>query len=431
MARVLPATATKCFALVDANNFYVSCERVFDPTLEGRPVVVLSNNDGCAIARSNESKSCGIAMGMPIKDLLPIAKKIGLQMRSSNYALYADMSRRIIDVLGQFTPSIENYSIDESFLDLSDVEPADRLQLAAEIRARVLQWTGIPCCVGIGPTKTLAKLANWAAKKRSAAGVWDLTSAAARDELLPTVGVEEVWGVGPAAVTRLQLQSIFTVDQLRRADPRQIRQLLTVLGEKVMRELAGEVCLPLDELPAQRKGTAVTRSFGKPINTWPEMNQALVYYATRAAEKLRSQGLATDRLLVFMETNRFKPNEPQFFPSTKLRLLQPTNDTSILIQAAVAAGERIWREGYAFKKAGIILDDLVLASGAARSLFSESDPALERRAALLAAVDEVNRRHGRGAIAPLGAGVKADWAMRRERLSPCWTTRWSDLPQIG
>ncbi|MFJ6024306.1 Y-family DNA polymerase [Brevundimonas sp. NPDC092305] len=415
----------RVFALSDGNSFYCSCERVFEPALEGRALIVLSNNDGCAIARTPEAKALGIRMGDPWFRVRDRATAAGVVARSSNYALYGDMSRRVNDVYRTFAPDVEIYSIDESFLDFSDA--ARPAALAREMRATVRRWTGIPTCVGLGPTRTLAKVANHIAKRfPDLGGVCDLTDPATRGGWLARVGVADVWGVGPASTTRLRAQGIETADQLAALDPRAVRPLLTVVGERLVRELNGVLCADLETTPPRRKGMAVTRSFGRPVTDLAEMQEAVAAYATRVGEKLRRHGLLTRRLTVFFHTSPFADG-PARSVSGLATLREPTSDTLELVQAAVGAVRRLWRPGFRYAKAGIVLDELVPPEGAPRALIEPADP---RREALMAALDHVNGRFGRGALAPARAGLRRAWALKAEMRSPAYTTRLPDIPVL-
>jgi DNA polymerase V len=417
------------YGLIDCNNFYVSCERVFRPDLEGVPVVVLSNNDGCVIARSAEAKAepLNIKMGDPYFKLRELIRRENIQVFSSNYALYGQMSHRVGDALLSMVPTVEPYSIDESFLDLTGFRAPEIERLARELRARVLRWTGIPTCVGIGPTKTLAKLANYAAKKLPEyAGVCDLREGVARAALLPTIPVEEVWGMGRASVAKLARLGVVTAADLAQMEPEQARGLLTVVGSRTVHELRGTSCLPLELVEPTRKGIAVTRSFGAPVTTRQCMGEAIVSYATRAAEKLRRHNVLAQHLSVFIHTNSFN-GEPWYSDTASGSFLEATSDTGELVSLAVRLGERIWRDGYRYAKAGVMLTELLPASAMQPALWSPHDR--EKRAALWRVVDELNRQLGRDAVRPLGAGArKAGWHLRAEHRSPRWTTRWEEMP---
>jgi DNA polymerase V len=416
----------RLFALVDGNSFYCSCERVFDPRLEGVPVVVLSNNDGCAIARTTEAKALGIKMGDPYFKIRGLVRRHGVRVFSSNYALYGDMSARVNETLARFSPEIEVYSIDESFLDLSSGIGGDAVAYAQEIRAMVRRWTGIPTCVGLGRSKVLAKAANrWAKTHPEFAGVCDLTDQALRDCVLAAIPVADVWGIGPAFARRLMAHGITTAAALRDIDNRRARQILTVVGGRIVQELRGVSCLPLELVAPTQQGCAVTRSFGRPVTELSEMADAVAAFATRAGEKLREHGLVAGVMQLFMHTSRFN-DDPPCSSATSVRLLEATDDTLELVGHARRGVERIWRDGYRFVKAGVLLTDLVPAAAAPRPLFGGRDRA--RSARLMAAIDDINRRFGRDTVAPAGAGLACGWRPRAEHRSRRYTTRFDELP---
>ncbi len=326
---------SRAIALIDGNSFYCSCERVFDPKLARVPVIVLSNNDGCAIARTAEAKALGIKMGDPFFKIREQCRREGVRVFSSNYTLYGDMSSRANAVYRDFSPRVEIYSIDESFLDLSDVHPDLRIELARDLRATVRAWTGIPTCVGIGPTKTLAKLANHIAKTQPALdGVCDLTDPVAYDHWLCRISASEVWGIGRASAAKIEAMGVDTVADLRDLDPRPVRKAMTVVGERIIHELRGLSCLPLELVPAQRKGCAVTRSFSRRVEDRGTLEQAVAAHATRLGEKLRREGLGTDQLTVFYHTSTHDRGDPMRSVSTTVTLPEATNDSLVLIQAA-------------------------------------------------------------------------------------------------
>lgn len=421
--------SARLFALVDCNNFYVSCERVFEPRLEGVPVGVLSNNDGCFVARSNELKAIGVKMGDPLFQVRDIVRRHNVRVLSSNYPLYGDMSARVMECLAGFTPAVEVYSIDESFLDLTGFAGRDLIAYAIEIRSTVRRWTGIPTCVGIGPTKTLAKLANFAAKKSliDASGVCDLSDVAVRNCLLPTIAVEEVWGVGRRSAEKLGMLDIRTVADLRDMDPRHARQVLTVVGERIVHELRGVSCMPLDLVAQPQKGLAVTRSFGQPVTDLDEMLSALVAYATRAAEKLRTAGLCAGHMQVFAHTSPFR-GDPPYSGAASSAIGPQTDETFTLIKHATALLHRLWRHGFRYSKAGVMLTDLVPREKVQPTLFDALDR--ERSGRLMAAMDAVNARMGRGTLAPATAVAGRTWRMRQEHRSPSYTTCLADLPIV-
>ncbi len=412
-------------ALVDCNNFYASCERVFQPTLRGRPVVVLSNNDGCVIARSNEAKALGIEMGAPWHLNRQKFERHGVIVRSSNYTLYGDMSRRVMSTLGGFTPDLEIYSIDEAFLGLAGFER--RLEPhARDLRATVLQWTGIPVSVGIAPTKTLAKVANRLAKKDpERGGVYVMLDPDEIERALARLELTDLWGVAGRLASRLREAGITSPRLLRDADPQFVRQRFSVVMQRMVLELRGEPCLELEQVAADRKSIMASRSFGRPVTGFDEMREAVSTYVSRAAEKMRRQDLATDNIVVFVQTNRFKPTDPQYDASRTVRLPVGTSDTGRLIKAAERALQAVWRDGYSYKKAGVILLDLVPSGRVQGDLWDAPDSPRAQR--LMAALDALNRNHGRGAVAFAACGTQRAWSLRSEQRSPRFTTDWQEL----
>ena len=415
------------FALIDGNSFYCSCERVFDPSIAKRPVIVLSNNDGCAVARTAEAKALGIGMGEPYFKIRDLCRDNGVAVYSSNYTLYGDMSARLNAIYRQWSPDVEVYSIDESFLDMTDIRPADRVTFGRDLRSTVQQWTGIPTCVGIGPSKTLAKFANHVAKKNpELGGVCDLTDAAVRQSWLDRVEVGEVWGVGSASERKLFGLGIETAGDLARVDARLARNLLSVVGERTVLELQGISCLPLEDLPPQRKGCAVTRSFGTPVTDLAGMLEAVAAYAMRAAEKLRRHGLEATHMAVFMHTSRFNQKDNPHSAQTTVHFTEASNDTFDLIRAAQSGARKIFRDGHRYAKAGIIMNDLVQAASQPRPLFDARD--LDQSERLMTALDAVNGKFGRGSLIPASAGIKRDWQAKFDRRSPRYTTNIKELP---
>ena len=410
------------FALIDGNSFYCSCERAFDPRLRGKPVVVLSNNDGCIIARTQEAKDLGLKMGEPwhIASKRPGLKSV--VWMSSNYALYGDMSRRMYEVLVERAPAVEPYSIDEMFMDFTGI--ADMAALAADIRDHVRRVAKIPTCVGIGSTKTIAKLANKVAKSyRTGVGVCDLSTSDARLAAYPTIDISDVWGIGPASAAKLRKRGVNTVADFLTVPKEEIRGLMTVVGARTHAELNGISCIPFSEAPATRKSLAVTRSFGRAVTDWWEMEQAIASYATRAGEKLRRHGLIASAMQVFVRTNEFN-KDPKYANQATFGI-EPTMDTLMLIKNALRAGRRLWRPGYRYAKAGIVLIDLQPAEKMPETLFPSIDP--ERSARLMGAIDRINERYGRRTLVPGRAGLAQRWSMRRQRLSPRYTTDVDDI----
>lgn len=415
-------------ALIDCNNYYVSCERAFDSRLVGVPVIVLSNNDGCAVARSAEAKALGIKMGDPVHLIRDKIERHGIRVLSSNYTLYGDMQRRVVASIEDFARDFEIYSIDETFVDLAGFQDRDLVAHVRAMRDQVLRWTTIPTCVGLGPTKTLAKLGNAAAKKNPLFdSVADLRDEAVRTWVLDRFAVGDVWGVGGATAAKLAALGIHTAGQLRDMPMKQARAMGTVVLERLVAELRGVPSGVVETIEPQRKGMAVTRSFGTPVNDVATLTGAVTQYAMRAGEKLRSHGFVAARLTVFFHTNRFKPDRPQYSASRMIALHPMTNDSFELIAAARRGVEHGWRDGYAITKAGIMLDDLVAAELRPQTLF-EGDT--EKRDRLMGALDSVNNRFGRFAAVPATQGFKRDWKMRADMKSPAWTTRIEDVPRV-
>jgi len=416
----------RIFALVDCNNFYASCERVFDPKLEGRPVVVLSNNDGCIIARSNEAKALGIGMGVAAFEVEDIIRKHKVEVFSSNYTLYADMSGRVMQTLSAFTPEIEVYSIDEAFLNLAGF--ACRLtEYGQRIRQTVKKWTGIAVSVGIARTKTLAKVANGIAKGRTeAGGVFDLTDSTRLNEVLNHVPVEKVWGIGIKSAIKLKRAGIKTAQKLRDTDAGWIRRKFGVVGVRTVYELRGICCYGLEQNPPMRKSAVVSRVFGTPIDSIEELKEATASYASRAGEKLRRDGLAAGVMTVYVTTSRFIEN--QYFNSHTIEFDAATNDTMELIRGVRQCIDRLYRKGFQFKKSGVILNGLVPERQIQRGLFDSVDREKARR--LMQTIDAVNARLN----SPLhwaAEGLSRPWKTKFNRRSRRYTTRWDELPGVA
>lgn len=425
--------SARAYALSDGNSFYCSCERVFDARLASLPVIVLSNNDGCAIARTNEAKALGIGMGEPWFKIRDMCRQQGVRVYSSNYALYGDMSARVNAVYQGFSPRIEIYSIDESFLDISDVRLTERETLCRDMRETVRAWTGIPTCVGIGSTKTLAKLANHIAKKNpDLGGVCDLTNPVQYDHWIIRVPVAEIWGVGPANARRLEALGCDSAADVRDLDPRVARKAMTVVGERLVHELRGTACLDLETVAATRKGCAVTRSFSERVEDRATMEQAVATHASRLGEKLRREGLATNHVTVFFHTSEHDRGRPQRSVSTVVTLPEATNDTLALVKAATHGVRKTWRDGYRYSKAGVVTTDLAPLVSSQRAMPGLGQLDREMGAALMEALDACNRRFGRGAVVPGAAGFapKREWSTKFEMRSPRYTTRLDEVPVV-
>lgn len=417
------------FALVDVNNFYVSCERVFDWTLIGKPIVVLSNNDGCVVARSNEVKALGVKMGVPWFQLKDLAEQHGIIALSSNYTLYGDMSARVMKILGDMAPRQEVYSIDESFLDLSGVPR--RVEHGQAIRHRIKQWVGLPVCVGMGPTKTLCKLANHLAKKRPVYdSVCDLAaySPDERSALLASIDVGEVWGIGRRLSVQLQALGIENVLQLRDADAASLRDRFGVVMERTVRELRGDSCMALEEHAPAKQQIMCSRSFGQEVTTLIELRESVLTYVSRAAEKMRKEKSQTSAVMVFAHTNPHK-DVPQYSRKVVVPLPSPTDDTLVLARAASFGIKTIFRPGYRYKKSGTMLLDLTPRAQRQTTLF-EDTASIEKRERLNVAMDKINLRYGRTTVAVAGAGLDKPWKLKAENRSPPYTTDWKQLPTV-
>lgn len=425
---------TQRIALVDVNNMYVSCERIFRPDLETVPLVVLSNNDGCVVSRSAEVKALKMPMAAPWFKVKELAEDNGVIALSSNYALYANISNRIMSILANFTPYQEVYSIDESFLDLTGITQ-NLSDYAQSIRQQIRQWVGVPVCIGIGPSKTLAKLANHIAKKGLAwNGVCDLGVLSSNDlhELFATIPVSEVWGIGRRLTMNLNQMGINTVKDLHDAEPSLMRKRFSVMVERTVLELRGISCLELDDIASDKKQIISSRSFGKAVYTLEDLKEAVSLYVGIAAAKLRKQHSVAGGVQVSIRTSRFKSQDAQYSQSLIVPLPEFTADTLQLIRAAISGLQSIYKPGVAYAKAGVMLVEIIPGKEVQRGLFSEEGNHL-CRALLMNTVDAINKRYGRNV---LGVGVSGlvntprQWAMRRENKTPAYTTSWSELPIV-
>ncbi|MBS2923413.1 Y-family DNA polymerase [Klebsiella pneumoniae] len=419
------------FALCDVNSFYASCETVFRPDLKGRPVVVLSNNDGCVIARSAEAKPF-VKMGEPYFKQKDMFRRHGIIAFSSNYELYADMSNRVMTTLEELSPRCEIYSIDEAFCHLTGVRNCrDLTDFGREIRETVLRRTHLTVGVGIAQTKTLAKLANHAAKQwqRQTGGVVDLSNLERQRKLMALLPVDEVWGVGRRISKKLEAMGIKTVLQLADTDIRFIRKHFNVVLERTVRELRGEPCLGLEEFAPVKQEIVCSRSFGGRITEYHEMRQAICSYASRAAEKLRGEHQYCRFISAFVKTSPFALNEPYYGNSASVKLLTPTQDSRDIITAATKCLDAIWRDGHRYQKAGVMLGDFYSQGVAQLNLFDDNAPR-KNSEKLMEVLDHLNAKGGRGTLYFAGQGIQTVWQMKREMLSPRYTTRFSDILSV-
>ena len=417
------------FALVDVNSFYASCETVFRPDLKGKPVVVLSNNDGCVIARSAEAKLLGVKMGDPYFKQKDLFRRCGVVCFSSNYELYADMSNRVMTTLEEMSPRCEIYSIDEAFCDLSGVRNCRVLEdFGRELQDAVYRNTRLAVGVGIGQTKTLAKLANHAAKRwqRQSGGVVDLSNVDRQRKLMAALPVDETWGVGRRITKKLEAMGIKTVLDLADTDIRFIRKHFNVVLERTVRELRGEPCLELEEFAPVKQEIVCSRSFGERVTEYDAMRQAICSYASRAAEKLRGEHQYCRFISAFVKTSPFALNEPYYGNSASVQLLTPTQDSRDIIAAATRCLDAIWKDGHRYQKAGVILGDFFSQGVAQLNLFDDNAPRAGSEK-LMEVLDQLNAKGGRGTLYFAGQGIQQQWAMKREMLSPRYTTRYSDL----
>jgi DNA polymerase V len=418
----------RSIALIDVNNFYVSCERVFNPKLIGKPVVVLSNNDGCAVARSNEAKALGVSMGAPWFKLKDLAKQHGIIGLSSNYALYADMSNRVMSILRDYSPDQEVYSIDESFLDLTGFQSRDLIKYGQHMRKRILRWTGLPVCVGIGSTKTLAKLANHCAKKQpvfnSVCNLNNLSNSEL-DLLLSQIDVGEIC-IGRKLAPKLQALGFNTVLDLKNANPERLRQQFSVVMEKTIRELNGTVCIELEDIAPPKQQIMSSRSFGQSVQDYNSLAESITLYVSTAAVKLRKQQSLAGSIYVYIATSPFKLDDKQYSNGIRIPLPSPTDDTRQLVNIALWALKQIYRPNYSYDKAGIVLSELVTRQHLQNDLFAR----LPSSDALMTVMDVINRKMGKESIKLASEGFVRPWRMKQGNKSPSYTTKWGDLPVI-
>jgi DNA polymerase V len=414
------------YALADCNNFYASCERVFEPRLEGKPLVVLSNNDGCVIARSQEAKALGFTVGDPIFKFKDTVRQHNVIVRSSNFALYGDMSRRVMQTIRLFSPDVEVYSIDEAFIKLDGLKGRNYEEVMRQMRAAILQWTGIPVSIGIGKTKTLAKLANHYAKRNPRMG-GVATVPQPADEMLQAVEIENVWGIGRKWSKKLRNIGMKTAFDLASMPPEDIRRSFNIIAMKTAMELRGHIYFRLEQTPEQRKTLLRSRSFAKPVESWQELSEAIASHATRAAEKLRNEELVARVLHVFFHTSLFNRTDPRNHAHASIELIPPTNVTHTIIKAALGIAKPLWKQGFKYKRAGVQF--LELASGPVQcSLFdSPEEQAKDKR--IMQLLDAVNSSMGAGTLHYAATGFTKVMQMKQLQKSPRYTTHWDELPE--
>ena len=411
-------------ALIDCNNFYASCERIFNPRLIGKPIVVLSNNDGCIITRSAEAKELGIKMGEPYFKAKKIIDKNNVKVFSSNYSLYGDISQRVMETLARFASDVEIYSIDEAFLGLNGFENYELSKYCQYIRRTIKQWVGIPVSIGVSTTKTLSKIANNLAKKnKEYDGVCILKSWFDINEALKLTPIADVWGIGRRLSVFLKKYKINTAYDFTQLDKGWIRKNMGVVGEKIFLELCGVSCIELELIPSDKKSCCVSRSFSKPVEKIDDLEESVSSYGTRVAEKVREEGLVAESMSIFVLTNYFNRKEKQYSNSIKLQLPYPTNNSIKIVKRALEGIRKIYREGYRYKKAGVILYGLTKAKQT-RGLL---DYDRENSDSIMNTLDRINERYGSSTIRLASEGVEKSWRMRRESVSPCYTTRFDDL----
>lgn len=418
------------FFLVDCNNFYVSCERVFRPELEGKPVVVLSNNDGCFISRSDEVKFLNIPMGAPYFKYKKEVELYKMHVFSANFSLYGDISHRIMSTLASFCSKIEVYSIDEAFMEFNDIDEDKLTEFAHEIRRTIKKWTGIPVSIGIGSTKTLAKLANKIARKygKNTGGVYNISSVPDIDRVLGQLPVDMVWGVGRQSTLFLNSEGVKTVLQLKNSNDTWLQKNMSIVGVRIAWELRGISCLPLEEVRPTKKGILSSRSFGRPIKTLTELKESVATFTGRAAEKLRGDKCLAGCITVHVRTNRFDPFS-YYSNSFPITLPMASADTSYLVCHAFMSLEKIYRPGSRYKKAGIFLSGIVPDNRQQLSLF-EKEGERDKRSHLMTALDKINDIHGRRVVRFASEGVARLWSTKSEQRSPSYTTDWKSLPQV-
>ena len=417
------------FGLLDCNNFFVSCQRLFEPHWEGRPVVVLSNNDGCIIARSNEAKALGLPMGAPVHEWAKLMRREGVKAFSGNFELYADISSRVMRVVREHVPRMEVYSVDEAFLDLNGAPPALLVDDMRRLREAVARGVGIPVCIGVAPTKVLAKAANHVAKKNPQhGGVYVLPDGPARDEVLEALPVKDIWGLGRKLSVRLEGEGIMHARALRDSDPRQMRRRYNVMMERLVHELRGLPCRGLEGTPDAKRVIQATRSFGRRIFSLADLQEAVAMYTTRAAAQMRGEGLLAQGVLVYVRTSVHDPKDTYYGASHALGLPAPSADTRVLIRAAHACVREIFRDGPAYYKAGVHLLELVPEGTHQPSLLHAGD--CVKSQTLMGALDRLDRTFGKYSVRLASTGLTQDWQVKHEMRSPRYSTQWKELVSV-
>ncbi len=427
-------------ALCDVNNFYVSCERLFKPALQDRPVIVLSNNDGCAVARSNEAKALGIKMGAPLHQIQDLVKQHNIAVFSSNYALYGDLSQRVDDIIGRFSDQVENYSIDESFIGFRGFEHLDLTQHCQQMVSQIDQWLGLPVCVGLAPTKTLAKVANHYAKTLNVPGrVLQLDNPYYIKQALAHLPVQEIWGIGRRISERLGMMGIKTALELQQADAKIMRRHFSVVVERTIQELRGIPCIEFDAAPERKKQIICSRSFADKTDCLQTLQEATAYHVSRGCVTLREQGSVARSLTVAIKTNPFSQKDRQYSRSITVQLPQADDVTPHFLAAARHALERIYKPGFCYKKVAIMFTDLSIAGAQQQELFVAQENSQTyskaygspKEAQLMSVLDAVNERFGKGRLRSGTEGFAQRWAMRSDRKSPDYTSCWQDIVAIS
>ena len=414
-------------ALADCNNFYASCERVFNPGLKDKPIVVLSNNDGCIIARSNEAKVLGIKMGEPVFKVRDIIDNNNIYVFSTNFALYGDMSSRVMSLLSDMSPEIEIYSIDEAFMNFTGVK--DSVHLASKMKSIIAKSTGIPISIGIAETKTLAKVANYIAKKQTANGVYALTEQQQIENALKELPVSKLWGVGNRHLRMLNSYGINTAYDFIQLNEDWVLEKMTIMGLRMQRELKGDSCFGIDAYPSRKKNIRTSRSFGVKVKSLQTIQESIIAHAARCAEKLRIENSCARYVSVILRTNPFSKSQDYYYGYKSINLEIPTNDSMEIVNAAKALLGSIYKEGLIYTKSGVIVGDNVPADQVQLNLFY-SEQGKEKRKNLYKRVDFINQTMGRDKIQLLGQGIAKKWKLKQENLSPCYTTRWTDLLRV-